>query len=74
MCVFDPGSKIYVVHVTAKIEFDVFLLTIGLVIRDVDVRFPILSDSFLKKVSFSLERDHLHPLKWVLNLPEFWDS
>ena len=55
MCVFDPGSKIYVVHVTAKIEFDVLLLTIGLVIRDVDVRFPILSDSFLKKVSFSLE-------------------
>jgi hypothetical protein len=50
------------------------ILTIGLVIRDVNVGLSVLSHSLLEKVGLSLKTDHLHPLEWVLNLEKFWHS
>lgn len=55
----------------SKISFDCkdFLLFAGHY-----TRFLVLSDSSFKEIGLPLQRDHLHPVEWILRFVMFWDT
>ena len=62
-------------HDSEVVVIDVELARLlGTVCAHLDSGLLVVTDSLLEEVGLSLEGNHVHPFKWIFDVPLLWDS